>query len=384
MIIRVWQELCSLPAAMQNTPHIQKGRKAEMKAELETLCTEYISNRDAVQKAFRWDNNAVYPVCANIFCACGQKAETDRLKACRKVIRKNTGLFSKFRGRKTRSFLASMLALGETAEDRMALANKYYRLLHRKFKGTEYLVLASFLLTDLADQNLTEEKVVRGKELFRRMNKKHRILTNNMDSVFAMMLAFSGKTDDILMEDVEACYRALKPGFSNSGDVQTASQVLSVSDGEPEEKAQRVIDLYNALLEAGVKYGRSRELSPLAALSLTDTPIADLVEEIKAADDFLGTQKGYSSSKEEDLNQRAMHAVMIVSDQYAGTSQVNATVMTNTLEMLIAKKQASRISFIFQVLQALAGLLGNSKEKAEKADKDTAEKKAEGNKPAAK
>ena len=98
------------------------------------------------------------------------------------------------------------------------------------------------------------------------------------------------------------------------------------------------------------------------------------MEEIKDADDFLGTQKGYSSSKEEDLNERAMHAVMIVSDQYAGTSHVNATVMTNTLEMLIAKKQASRISFIFQVLQALAGLLNNSKDKAEKADQKSTEK----------
>ena len=343
-----------------------------MKAELEKLCTDFTDNQNAVSQAFRWDNNALYSVCANIFCACGHTADAGRLKECRKVIRQHTHIFSRFRDKKVRSILASMLSLGENAEERMALANQYYRLLKRRFKGTEYLVLAAFLLADLADQDLTEEKVSRGREIYRRMNKQHRILTNNTDSVFAMLLAFSEKSDDELIADIESCYRELKTGFSSSGDAQTASQVLSVTAGVPEEKARRVIDLYNALLEADIKYGRSHELSPLAALSLADTPIPVLVEEIKAVDTFLADQKGYGS-KEEDLNRRAMHAVMIVSDQYAGTNQVNTTVMTNTLDMLIAKKQASRISFFFQALQALAGLLNKSAEEEKQTTEEAPE-----------
>lgn len=348
-----------------------------MKPELERLCAAYIANRDAVKKAFKWDNNELFSVCANIFCACGQAADADRLKACHAIIREHTKPFSKFRGGKVRSILASMLAMGEKPEVRMELANEYYRLLKRRFRGTEYLVLTAFLLADLADRPLTEETVARGKELFERMNRKHRILTDQADSVFAMLLAHSDQTDDEVIEGMESCFQALRERFSSKGGMQTAAQVLSMTAGSPEEKARRVIDLYDALTEAGVKYGRSSALAPLAALSLADTPIPTLTEEIQAADAFLQTQDGYGA-RETDEETRALHAVMIVSDQYAGTSQVNVTVMTNTLEMLISKQQASRISLILNLLQFALKFIPGLEDKSEEEErpKDKAEKKS--------
>ena len=342
-----------------------------MKPELEKLCTDYIANRDTVKKAFRWDNGDLFSVCANIFCASGQAADADRLKECHKVIRAHTKPFSKFRGSMIRSILASMLALAEQPDDRMILANDYYRLLKRKFKGKVYLVLTAFLLTDLADKTLTEETASRGKEIYRRMNQKHRMLTNKTDSVFAMLMAFSGKSEDELTEETEACYQALKKHFSNSSAVQTAAQVLSMTSGTPEEKAQRLNELYDALTEAGVKYGHSDELAPLAALSLSGTPIPALVEEIKEADTFLEGQEGYGT-KEDDLKKRAMHAVMIVSDQYSGTDQVNITVMTNTLDMLISKQRSSRVSLAFNLIQALVQLLGGIAEKKNSTESEAA------------
>ena len=340
-----------------------------MKPELEKLCTEYIANRDAVKKAFRWDKSELFAVCANIFCANGQAADADRLKECLGVIKKNTGAFSRFRSRKIRSILSAMLALGENPEERMALANDYYRMLKRQFKGTEYLVLAAFLLTDLADRRLTEETAARGREIYRRMNRQHRMLTDNTDSVFAMLLAFSDRPDDELPDDIEAGYRALKARFS-AGASQTAAQVLAVSADTPEEKTQRVLELYDALREAGVKYGKSSELAPLAALSLADASIPELAEEIREADEFLGTTKLYGT-KDDDLAQRAMHAVMIVSDQYAGTRQVNVTVMTNTLDMLISKAQAGRVSFAIHAVEAVAKFLIDSGKSSDKTDSST-------------
>ena len=332
-----------------------------MKPELEKLCADYIANRDTVGKAFRWDSSDLYTVCANVFCACGQAADVDRLKECREIIKKHTGLFSKFRSSKVRAILSSMLSLGEKPEERMALANEYFNLLKRHFKGTEYLVLTAFLLTDLADQTLTEDTAVRGKQIYRRMNQKHRILTNKTDSVFAMLMAFSGKSEDELVDETEACYQALRKHFSNGGAVQTAAQVLALNAGTPEEKAQRLSALYDALTEAGIKYGHADELAPLAALSLSDTPVPALVDEIKEADEFLKDQKGYGT-KEEELRKRSMHAVMIVSDQYKETDQVNVTLMTNTLDMLFARQQASRLSFAFHVVEALLKVVAASHE----------------------
>ena len=335
-----------------------------MKPELEKLCQEYISNRDAVKEAFKWDNSALHTLCANLFCARKTSADTERLKECRKIIKDNTGFRSKFRSKKVRSVLASMLSLEEKPEDRMALANDYFRLLRRQFRGTEYLVLTAFLLADLADQALTEATISRGKEIYARINRQHRFLTNKTDSVFAMLMAFSGKSADELTAETETCYTALKKRFGGSG-AQTSAQVRSMAEGVPEEKEQRVEDLFDALREAEVKYGRSDELAPLAALSLADTPLPVLTEEIKEVDEFLKTRKGFEGTKESEQAQRAMYAVMIVSDQYAGTDQVNITVMTNTIDMLISQQQASRISLFLNLLEFAAKLIPETKNQPE-------------------
>ena len=335
-----------------------------MNQDLEKLCTDYIANREEVKKAFRWDDGALHSVCANIFCAFRQAADAARLKECRKVIQKHTALFSGFRDKKVRSVLASMLSLGEKPEERMALAWDYYRLLRQKFKGSEYLVLTSMLLAGLAEKPLTEETVSRGKEIYRRMNQSHRILTNKTDSVFAMLMAYSGKATEDLLTETEACYRSLRKKFSDSA-AQTAAQVFAAADGPAEGKTQRVTELYDALVSAGIKYGRSDELAPLAALSLSDTPVPVLAEEIGAADEFLKAQKGFEGSKEADRAKRAVYAVMIVSDQYAGTGRVNVTAMTNTLDMLFAKQAMSRISLAMNLLEFAAKLLPGSKEQTD-------------------
>ena len=96
-----------------------------MKPELEKLCNLFIRNMEAVREAFRWEDSAVYPVCANIFCACGQEADAQRLKELRKWMEGQTRPFSKFRG-KTRPILCCMLAVADSPENMMALAEAYH------------------------------------------------------------------------------------------------------------------------------------------------------------------------------------------------------------------------------------------------------------------
>ncbi|MBR5109645.1 MAG: DUF4003 domain-containing protein [Clostridia bacterium] len=310
-----------------------------MKAELQALCDRYVSNRQAVHDTFKWDSDYIHPVCANLFCVQGKAADPEQLKACKKIIEGQTGIFSNFRGN-IRPALASMLALSEHPEERMSQALDYYQMLKQEFWGSEYLALVSFLLTGLADRNQVEEKAARGKVIYKRMQKEHPFLTSSEDSVFAVLMAFSDKTDDALIADMEACYQALKARFSIGNEVQTVSHILALSDGVPEEKAGRVIDLYNALREAGVKYGRYYELSTLAALSVTGESIPGLVEDIQQVYEFLKGQKGYGGLFGLDSRTRAMHAALLVSDLYANQEQANTAAMTSTLVQIIAQEMA--------------------------------------------
>ena len=115
-----------------------------------------------------------------------------------------------------------------------------------------------------------------------------------------------------------------------------------------------------------MKFAEYQDLLPSEILETVQNIHAELsamgfTEEIREADEFLKTRKGFGGSKESEQAQRAMYAVMIVSDQYAGTDQVNITVMTNTIDMLISKQQASRISFLVTLLQFAAKLIPESK-----------------------
>ena len=310
-----------------------------MKAELQTLCDSFIINRDAVRDAFKWDSHYIHPVCANLFCAHGRTADTEELKRCKKIIESQTGIFSNFRGN-IRPALAAMLALSDRPEEKMAQALENYSMLKQEFWSSEYLALVAFLLTDLADRNRVEEKAGRGKVIYKRMQKEHPFLTSSEDSVFAVLMAFAEKSDDDLIIDMEACYKALRERFSSGNDVQTVSHILALSDGAPEEKAGRVIELYNALRDAGVKYGRYHELSTLAALSVTGVGIPDLVRDIQEVSDFLKGQKGYGGVFGIEAKTRAMHAALLVSDLYTNRDQANTAAMTSTLVQIIAQEMA--------------------------------------------
>ncbi len=310
-----------------------------MKAELQALCDLFIANRDAAKAAFKWDSDMVYPLCANIFCARGMTADPEALRRGKEIINSQTGVLSNFRG-SLRPALAAMLAAGERPEEKMSQAVENYRILKQDFWSSEYLALAAFLLTDIASVREGEERTCRGREIYRRMKKEHPLLTSSEDSVFAVMMAFSDKTDDALIEDMEACYQGLKDRFSIGDSIQTASHVLAMAESAPAEKTERVIRLYDELRNAGVKYGRYYQLPALAALAVMNVDLPAVTAEICEVDEFLSNQKGYGILGP-GKGTRAMHAAMIVSDQYARREQVDTAAMTGTLAMIIAQQMAT-------------------------------------------
>lgn len=309
-----------------------------MKAPLQKICDDYLVNMEAVREAFLWDSSYLYPVCANVFCVRGKTADAEQLKRCKKIINEQTGVLSNFRGN-IRPILAAMLALSDQPEARMAQAKEYYDLLKQEFWGSEYLALVSFLLTERADPQQVEEKASRGRAIYRRMKQEHPFLTSSEDSVFAVLMAYSEKTDDELIDDMEGCYTTLKERFFVGNELQTVSHVLAMADGRPEEKAGRVIELYNALRDAGVKYGKDYALATLAALSVTDAPVPELVQDIQDVETFLDGKKGYGFFGY-GTKQRTIHAAMLVADQYTTQDTVNTAAMTSSLAMVIAMEMA--------------------------------------------
>jgi len=309
-----------------------------MKDSLKMLCERFIAARDTVKTVFKMENSYIYPVSANVFISRGQEADAERLLACKRVINDQAGIFSNFRGT-VRTPLACMLSLSDRPEEKMAQAMTFYDMLKQSFWGSEYLTLVAVLLTELTDGLDAEVRMERGKEIYRRMRKEHPFLTSSEDSVFAVLLAFSLKDNDALIEDMEASYRLLKERFSDSNCVQTASHVLALTDGAPQEKTDRMLQIYDSISAAGGKYGRHYELAVLAALSVLPADIGEMTADILDADAFLSEQKGYGFWGL-DRRTRMMHAAMLTADLHAPESHMESAALASTLSIVAAQQMA--------------------------------------------
>ena len=257
-----------------------------MNESLQALGARFIEDRDAIRAVFKLENDYIYPVCAQIFLAADRPVDKARLDESKALVKSTTGVFSNFRGT-IRLPLLCMLAAGDEPEARWERTQRCYGQLKDEFFGSEYLALAALLLSDRVKEDDIPALAARGKGLYQRMKKAHPFLTGQEDSVFALLLGQSDRSDDELMEDMERCYELLKEHFPAGDGLQTASHVLALSEEDPTDKAFRVVSLFNAIEAAGGKYGKDRQLPILAALTLGQRFAEDLARDILELDGFL-------------------------------------------------------------------------------------------------
>ena len=303
------------------------------------LVARFIEARDGIRSAFRLGNDYIYPVCAQIFLTADRPVEEARLKQCKAMVKSTTGPFSSFRGNIMLPLLC-MLAAGDDPEGRWDRTQRCYTSLKDDFFSSEYLALAALLLTDAVEEGNLPALAARGKALYRRMKQEHPFLTGQEDSVFALLLAESPRSDDELIEDMEACYRLLDERFPKGDGLQTASHVLALSDEAPERKVRRLIELFDGILAAGGKYGKDRQLPILAALSLSEETAEALVQGILEIDALLSEQKGYRGVFGIDRRTRTMHAAMLLSLPDKRPELVNVTAQQTALAMIAAQQTA--------------------------------------------
>ena len=306
------------------------------------LVDRFIETRDAVRAAFRMENEYIYPVCAQIFLAADKPVEIEQLERCKALVKSSTSVFSSFRGN-VKLPLLCMLAAGDDPEERWDRTRRYYALLKESFYGSEYLALGAMLLSDAVQEEDVPALAARGKGLYQRMKKEHPFLTGQEDSVFALLLSQSARSDDELIEDMERCYALLKERFPSGNGLQAASHVLALSSEIPVDKTFRMIGIFNAIEEAGGKYGKDWQLPILAALSLGQRFQEDLARELLEIDALLSKRKGYKGVFSLDRRARSMHAAMLLSLQHEAEPKqpvelVGAAAQQATLAIIAAQQ----------------------------------------------
>ncbi len=309
-----------------------------MDEKVTALCESFITNREIIKKVFKGESLLIYPVAANALVSHGVTADEDKLKECRKLIKKNSGALSYLKGQVMMPFAAN-LSMKEDPKAHFDKVLKIYNVAKKKFNRSEYSALLAILLADLIHEDSCEAVLTRGKELYDQIKMAHPFLTNEQDSVLAGLLALSEKSDTELIDDMEKCFDLLKIKFSHKSSIQSISHVLALTEGSAREKVEHLNDLYDSLREAGKKFGVYTELSTLAAVSILDNETERVRDRIIAIDDFLSKQKGYGLLGL-DKKARLMHATMLTTDLYDSAQIAQTTASASAIAMAAAQSLA--------------------------------------------
>lgn len=310
-----------------------------MRPTLQRRCELFLQNRDVIKSALKMESNYVYPVCANIFTARGICASAEQLKQCKKLVNESTGVFSNFRGL-VKLPLITMLAVSDRPEQEMDRIKKLYGKLKSEFPGSEFLALTAAAFADRIPEEKADDYTGRARAIYRKMQKEHPFLTSKEDSLSAVSLSLTEKTEEQIVNEMEESYTMLKKEFHNSNAIQSVAQVLCLTEGNCAEKCARFAALYHGLEQGGRKYGKNYELGVLAALTLLNDSVESMMEDILAVDDYLSGQKGYGLFGL-DKKTRLLHAAILVMDERADEETLqnaSTTWLTGTLAMLITQQ----------------------------------------------
>ncbi|MBQ5319238.1 MAG: DUF4003 family protein [Oscillospiraceae bacterium] len=308
-----------------------------MKSSLNAICESFIASRDTIKNDFIWENIYITHVCAANLAARGISADSEKMAECKKLVNDKTGIFSSFRGN-VKLPIITYLAASENPVEKMEKAKQIYEVMKNYFFGSEYLAYVSLVLTDMIDLDKADKIAERSMRIYDLMRKEHPFLTGSEDSIFAALLAFSEKSDEQLVEEMERVYNYFKKKFGSNA-VQSVSHVLALTDGNVDAKCKRVEFLWDSLKNAGRKYSKYFEVAALAAFSLNEFDLSEAVDDILEVDKFLEVQKGYGVFSI-DKTTRLMHAVMLVSADYSENAVTGTTAVATTLAMVAAQQAA--------------------------------------------
>ena len=331
-----------------------------MKEGLQNKAVLLAQNAQSVKQEFKWQHAMTIRLAALQYTLEGKAVDCDKIRRCLDLIKGTTGIFSSFRGNMVLC-IAAMLSLsddpGRLFEHTVSV---YGELKKAKFRASDFLAVAAFQIASAADASDYSRIVDRAREFYKGMKALSWFNTGQDDYIFSAMLGLSDLDVQSGTESIEQLYQRFKPEFWPGSSVQALAQVLVLS-GECDTAISRILTLKDAMKYQRIRLDRAYTLPALGVLALLPVDTDTLVQDIREAQAFLRTQKGFghlSVSKQPLL----LFASAIVAFAYAEDIKngvIAASVSTSIASIVIAQ-QAAMIAAMSASAGAAAGAAASS------------------------
>ncbi|MCR5214208.1 MAG: DUF4003 domain-containing protein [Eubacterium sp.] len=289
----------------------------------------FIENKEKIEKCFTFSDCMINIAASLVYTNVDKEVDVEELKACKKMIEKTTGVFSGFQST-SMPVIASKMAISNNPQQYIQDLKKVYDIISKgMWSDNGYLIQAASSIIEAGRVFETEELAVRYKDLYKKMNKEHPMITGSDDVAFAMLMVLTNKDNDSIIGEMEECYKYLRSQLKlkvGANEIQGVSEVLTLSDENVKDKCDKVINLYEAFLNQGLKYGNEyTEFSTLGTLINVDLNYRELVSEISEVEKLLKNTKGFGNWT---INNklRLMFAAILVGDVYGAIDDYDASV----------------------------------------------------------
>ena len=256
---------------------------------------QFIENRKRIERAFRLSTPQTHCLCALLLGLDDRDADLETVRRGKKTLRKNTGLFSAFRGL---GMAPAAIKLGgyEDGEQRLNYAKDNQKKLKAAgFAPTDYLCPAAFLMTKCHDR--ADDVAKASFAQYQSMRHASRVLTGGEDVLFAVLFGMYGLDPETVTASAETATDLLSARFHRSNFTQMASFAIAAAEEDAKTLAANTERLYDAVREAGVNNREMLDLPLLAFLAALHAPEAETAQRIASVDAYLKAQKGFSTAR---------------------------------------------------------------------------------------
>lgn len=299
----------------------------------------FVDNADVMKRSFKWHHAMVNRLAALLYAVEDKAVDSTAIKDCLERIKRNTGMFSSFRGNVG---FAAQLSLSSNSDT--LLANVLDVLEHMrksKFRPSPYLSVAAYQIAAHAAVEQYEDVVTRAQSFYAAMKANHPFLTGQDDYSFTTMLALSDMDVEAGTARMEQYYAALKSELRIGNGLQALTQVLVLGDNDADPVA-RVLRLKDAFRSKGIKLDKSDTLSSLGVLALLPCDDGDVVDGVVQTSEWLRMQKGFGrwSVAEQEL---LLYSSALVAYQYVQqlSGIVPMTTLSTSLTNILIAQQAA-------------------------------------------
>jgi hypothetical protein len=258
--------------------------------------TLFSENVQAIAKDFAWNHIQTKRLAALLYALEDKAIDLEAIRKSHNLIKEKKGVFSIFRGNMS-LFIAAMLSLDDGCNERLDDVSQVYDLLKaEKFRASDYLAVAAYLIVANTDKANYQRTVLRARLFYEGMKQNNRWRIGADDYIFAVMLSLSNIDDITGVSRVHELYELLRPEFkkASANSVQSLAHVL-VLGGKPDEAIGHLLLLRDSLQSRRIKLDRTATLPALGAISLLPMDANMLVEDLRQAQIFLRAQRGFGS-----------------------------------------------------------------------------------------